>query len=861
MWDFDDQTRSCNPCIAPYDDERITPGADAAFAANDHMDADRTGTADALNNQKDADAQFVDHVFCQEMRDYIVTLNVWDDNHLFHTTKPDASYVHIQTAGHTSVVHCQAVTAASIAATGGTPQSANINTAFSTPLQATITDSAGKPVSGIPVMFSAPTSGPSGLFNGQTTTTVATDAQGHATATITANSLAGGPYAVVASAANVTGSAIFVLTNVLPGASQLAFVQQPANTAAGQVINPPVTVRVQDSSGRPVSMAGIPIALSLSSGTGTLLGTLVQVTDSTGLATFNDLRLAETGTKHLRATANQQTPADSNTFQITAGAATSVTAIGGTPQFATVLQQFRTSLRAQVKDSVGNPVAGVTVSFSAPASGPSGAFAGATTITTDSNGTATAPALTANSQSGSFTVTATASGVASPAVFALANLPQQASTIIVNPNTLVFASEINQAAPPGQTVQVTATVSWTVSSSASWLSSSPASGSASGPITVSVNPAGLATGVYTGSIRITGSDGSVAVLLVAYTITDKPALVLSPASLVFSTSNNTAAPAAQTLTATSTSRTITYRVSAQMNTPSGGTWLQISSAQGQTTGSVTVSANPAGLSQGVYDGSVVFTPAESGLNSVAVPVTLIVGTVPEPIILAVVNGASFQPGGTPRAIMTIFGTNLSDAIYQATSSPLPTQLGPTTVTVNGLPAPLFYASPTQINFQMSSGIVGAQAQVVVSNQPAVSSRALSASAQQTVTLTEVDPGLFVTPDRRAAALNGDLSPHTPATPVPTGGHIILFTTGEGSVTPPAADGVPAPASPLSLINAPVQVTIGGNPAVVEFQGLAPGFAGLGQLNVIVPAGLAPGDQPVFVTISGKPSNAGLITVK
>src|SRR5215475_11285245 len=64
MWDFDDRTTSCNPCIAPYDKQQIMDGADAALAANDHMDADRTGTADRMmNNQKDADAQFVDHVF------------------------------------------------------------------------------------------------------------------------------------------------------------------------------------------------------------------------------------------------------------------------------------------------------------------------------------------------------------------------------------------------------------------------------------------------------------------------------------------------------------------------------------------------------------------------------------------------------------------------------------------------------------------------------------------------------------------------------------------------------------------------------------------------------------------------------
>jgi adhesin/invasin len=50
-------------------------------------------------------------------------------------------------------------------------------------------------------------------------------------------------------------------------------------------------------------------------------------------------------------------------------------------------------------------------------------------------------------------------------------------------------------------------------------------------------------------------------------------------------------------------------------------------------------------------------------------------------------------------------------------------------------------------------------------------------------------------------------------------------------------------------------------AAVTYKGLAPGFAGLAQLNVIVPAGLPPGDQPVFVSLNGYASNVGLITVK
>jgi len=59
----------------------------------------------------------------------------------------------------------------------------------------------------------------------------------------------------------------------------------------------------------------------------------------------------------------------------------------------------------------------------------------------------------------------------------------------------------------------------------------------------------------------------------------------------------------------------------------------------------------------------------------------------------------------------------------------------------------------------------------------------------------------------------------------------------------------------------LQVTIRGKNAQVTYQGLAPGFAGLAQINAIVPAGLTPGDQPVFVSVNGVPSNPGVITVK
>jgi hypothetical protein len=76
-----------------------------------------------------------------------------------------------------------------------------------------------------------------------------------------------------------------------------------------------------------------------------------------------------------------------------------------------------------VKDSGNNPVSGVTVTFTAPAVGASATFGGSPTATavTNASGIATAPALTANSQTGSYAVTAAAAGIGTPAGFALTN--------------------------------------------------------------------------------------------------------------------------------------------------------------------------------------------------------------------------------------------------------------------------------------------------------------------------------------------------------------------------------------------------------------------------------------------------------
>lgn len=117
--------------------------------------------------------------------------------------------------------------------------------------------------------------------------------------------------------------------------------------------------------------------------------------------------------------ATTQTKSGSTTFTVNPGAPASVTKNAGDNQSATVNHAFATALKVAVKDGWGNTEpSGVSVTFTAPASGASGTFAASssntTTVSTASDGTATASTFTANTRAGSYSVTATASGGSNP---------------------------------------------------------------------------------------------------------------------------------------------------------------------------------------------------------------------------------------------------------------------------------------------------------------------------------------------------------------------------------------------------------------------------------------------------------------
>lgn len=220
---------------------------------------------------------------------------------------------------------------------------------------------------------------------------------------------------------------------------------------------------------------------------------------------------------------------------------------------------------------------------------------------------------------------------------------------------------------------------------------------------------------------------------------------------------------------------------------------------------------------------------------------------------SVTNGASFGPAVAAGSLATIFAKTLVTNPTYASGNTLPGTLANVSVQVNGITAPLLYVDSKQINFQLPSGLQAGQAQVVVTSGSV-------SSASFPFTIGQAAPGIFVYGTNRAVAQNyPSYSLNTAANPVPAGGTVIVYLTGQGPVNNPVGDGVKAPGAPLSTATLPYSATVGGVNAPVTFLGLSPGFVGLSQADITIPQ-LSPGDYPLVVTIGGVASNSPVLSV-
>lgn len=235
--------------------------------------------------------------------------------------------------------------------------------------------------------------------------------------------------------------------------------------------------------------------------------------------------------------------------------------------------------------------------------------------------------------------------------------------------------------------------------------------------------------------------------------------------------------------------------SAAVTYTSGSGWLTISPTSGMNNGSISVYANPGNLPVGTYQATVTVNAGSGGQQVVPVTLTITPATNPGPTITSVVNAASFaQAPVVPGSLATILGSGLTGKNV--------------TASFNGLAATVLFSNATQINLLVPAGLASlssAQLSVTVDGQT---------SLPMTVPVAAFEPGIFA-----GAVLNQDGTVNS-ITNAAAGGSIIYFY----------ATGLSGPGTITARIGT-TEITN------LYYAGPAPGFPGVQQVNLVVPAGM------------------------
>ncbi len=213
------------------------------------------------------------------------------------------------------------------------------------------------------------------------------------------------------------------------------------------------------------------------------------------------------------------------------------------------------------------------------------------------------------------------------------------------------------------------------------------------------------------------------------------------------------------------------------------------------------------------------------------------------------NGANYLGRFAPGMIATIFpfaNARFGDQTVSYTNTP-PFTLGDVQVFVGGLPAPLFYVSPSQINFQVPSATPTGGVQEIQVVRASVG----QVLASWLFRIDSVSPGLFTSNSSGSGQISAinvdDNTVNGPSNPCKAGSYISLYGTGTGLLSSQPPDGQPSPGISNTIIRPKVFINNDFVPdSDIQYSGAAPGFVGLWQINVKVPANAPPGDVPVFV---------------
>jgi uncharacterized protein (TIGR03437 family) len=459
-----------------------------------------------------------------------------------------------------------------------------------------------------------------------------------------------------------------------------------------------------------------------------------------------------------------------------------------------------------------------------------------------------------------------------PVVLTVASAPMLSS----QPASLAFAYQVNGPIPSSRTLVISSdqgsqaiSVSTQAFTGGGWLITS-GGGNTPAAVTASVNPAGLAPGVYQEQIVVTASGVANSPLLIPVTLTvsSAPTIIASPPALSFA-AQVSGTPANQQIMLTSSDGSTLPIGSVVVSGISSV--VTVSASSNTTPATLTVSVTPGALSAGVYQASIVVSSATAGNSPLTIPLVLTLSAQPSLVVSPPSAAFAYTIGSTqPQAVSLLVGTTSTSVTFAASVAPGASWLtavgGGTTpstlqISVNpsGLTAGTYHGTILVTSAAAANSAVTVPVDLIVTGGPVLTSNApyltftttpSGSPPAQTLQITNTGPGsLSITTSTSPGApwlsvTGSGSTPQTVTVSVNTAGLSPGVYQSSVQILASGAGNSPLIIPVILVINA--VATLQATPSPVSFN--------------YQPGGTIPSPQTVGLTLSGQPATGAQSTV-